>query len=97
MEPSVGLSCNHELAQCADWSLIQKLEFEKSVLGFFLSGHPLSEEKHIIELFTNINSKLFADPDFVIVGNLQALGIVANVMTKRDKKGKPFADRKSVV
>ncbi len=91
MEPSVGLSCNHELAQCADWSLIQKLEFEKSVLGFFLSGHPLSEEKHIIELFTNINSKLFADPDFVIVGNLQALGIVANVMTKRDKKGKPFA------
>jgi DNA polymerase-3 subunit alpha len=90
-EPEEKLSCNAELVQATDWSHIQKLEFEKSVLGFFLSGHPLSEDKYLIDLFTNVNSKTVANPEQEIVGQIQIIGIVANIIQKKDKKGNPFA------
>lgn len=84
-------SSNIELVDAPEWSLVQKLENEKKVLGFFLSGHPLSEDKYLIDLFTNINTRHYADPDKETPGSMQIIGIVANIMIKKDKKGNPFA------
>jgi DNA polymerase-3 subunit alpha len=43
-----------KLPDISDWDLMEKLEREKSVLGFYITGHPLSKYSSYIELFTNI-------------------------------------------
>ncbi len=43
-----------KLPDIPDWELMEKLEKEKSVLGFYITGHPLSKYSSYIDLFTNI-------------------------------------------
>ncbi len=47
-------SITPKLPDIPDWNLMEKLEKEKSVLGFYITGHPLSKYSSYIELFTNI-------------------------------------------
>ena len=47
-------SITPKLPDIPDWDLMTKLEKEKSVLGFYITGHPLSKYSSYIELFTNI-------------------------------------------
>lgn len=36
---------------CEEWGFLQKLRFEKEVVGFYISGHPLDEFKFDLEKF----------------------------------------------
>lgn len=40
------------LGECEDYSLVEKLDLEKQVLGLFISGHPLEREEQRLSRFT---------------------------------------------
>ncbi|WP_218814389.1 DNA polymerase III subunit alpha [Rickettsiella endosymbiont of Dermanyssus gallinae] len=51
------VSTEQEITQQADWPSLQRLQAEKEVLGFYLSGHPL--ENYAQELSCFITSNLY--------------------------------------
>jgi DNA polymerase-3 subunit alpha len=41
-----------ELPKCNEWSLIEKLNYEKEVVGIYISGHPLDDFRLEVDNFT---------------------------------------------
>ena len=75
------------LPQIDDWSETEKLNYEKDVLGFYLSGNPL--ERHIDDLtvFTNFgvqNNKIFNQSNYKIGGR------IFDAKVLYDKKNNPW-------
>jgi DNA polymerase-3 subunit alpha len=72
------------------WPQAEKLGYEKELLGFYVTGHPLDEYRSLLEggKFKAINS-LAAQEEKTV---LQVAGALENVDKKFTKKdGKPFA------
>ena len=77
------------LVSLPDWPLQEKLEREKELLGFYISGHPLDKYKKEIELFSNLNwddPQTFAPPQEIRTG-----AIITQVRTHLDRKGNIMA------
>ena len=73
----------------APWSESDKLTREKTVLGFYVSGHPLLKFEHEINEFANVH---FGDlGEFKNGVTTRACGIVAAVKKKIDKRGNTMA------
>ncbi len=72
------------------WSLTEKLAFEKELLGFYVTGHPLDEYRSALEnpKFVPI-AKLASQESKSIVTIAGQLTSVERKFTKKD--GKPFA------
>ncbi|MES2572313.1 MAG: OB-fold nucleic acid binding domain-containing protein, partial [Verrucomicrobiota bacterium] len=72
------------------WSTAEKLAFEKELLGFYVTGHPLDEYRQLLEggKFVPI-TKLAEQEDKSTVTIGGALASVEKKFTKKD--GKPFA------
>ena len=73
------------------WSNIERLNKERELIGFYLSGHPLDKFKEEIELFcshTLDSSELEQLNDRTEV---RVAGIITKVNRVTDKKGRPFA------
>ena len=81
-------SLNLMLPEVENWSYLHQLELEKSVLGFYLTGHPLSPYKDMINLLTtprkSMDEKSNGKEVFLI-------GVVISITKKRDNKGNPMA------
>lgn len=77
------------LPSLPDWGEREKLAKEKSVLGFYVSGHPLEEWRQEAEALSTVTLGDF-DPD-VDGGIVRACGILTAVRTKIDKRGKTMA------
>jgi DNA polymerase-3 subunit alpha len=76
------------LPETEKWSYLHQLEMEKSILGFYLSGHPLTPYKDTINLFATITAKSGEknnSPDVV------AIGVMVGITKKRDAKGNAMA------
>ncbi|MGD1816878.1 MAG: DNA polymerase III subunit alpha [Pleomorphochaeta sp.] len=78
-----------EIPIIEDWKILEKLEREKELLGFYISGHPLDIYKKEIK-----NSVIFdlSKPDKFVLN--QKTAIVATVVSKREfmsQKGKKMA------
>lgn len=73
------------------WNDLEKLKYEKEVIGFYLSGHPLDRFKWDIEAYTScpLNDLLVEDTPFK---NKEATiaGIVVNKTIRTTKTGNPF-------
>lgn len=72
-----------------EWSLIEKLKYEKEVIGMYLSGHPLDLYKLEIEYLTTcslINADTFPQKD------LNLAGIITDVQQRIGKNGREFAN-----
>ncbi|MEX2362076.1 MAG: OB-fold nucleic acid binding domain-containing protein, partial [Balneolaceae bacterium] len=73
------------------WSQIERLNKERELIGFYLSGHPLNRFKEDIRLFgkqdlhENSLSRLRERDD------IRFIAIVTGVKKVFDKKGRPFA------
>lgn len=52
---SLNFTQTLKLEEIPEWSLEEKLAFEKASLGFYLSDHPLRKYRPIIEIFTPYN------------------------------------------
>jgi DNA polymerase-3 subunit alpha len=77
------------LPKAGEWTLREKLQGEKELLGFYVTGHPLdSYEEKIAELATHSSTRL----DGLEKGNDVALcGILTGVQRRRNREGKPWA------
>jgi DNA polymerase III subunit alpha len=71
------------------WSESEKLTREKSVLGFYVSGHPLLKFEQEIKEFATVR---FGDPSALKSGStVRACGIVTAVKKKIDKRNNTMA------
>ena len=71
------------------WGEMEKLSREKSVLGFYVSGHPLNKYADEIDSFA---SAKLGDPGSVKPGaTVRVCGIVSDVKKKIDKRGNNMA------
>jgi len=94
------------LTPCPHWGLIEKLKYEKDVIGIYLTSHPLDNYKFEIQYFCQNNvrdlqliNKVKASEveeevllDFNRIKNKEVVvgGIIASAAHKVSKSGKPF-------
>ncbi|MEO0469646.1 MAG: DNA polymerase III subunit alpha [Bacteroidota bacterium] len=68
------------------WSELDKLNYEKDVIGFYLSGHPLDRFKWQLEAFTTCTlGEMEARK-----GEIRVAGIVTSVRERVSKRGNKF-------
>ena len=79
-----------------DWSDREKLSLEKSVLGLYVSAHPLSDyEDEINKLapfkFSDVQDVDIEELDFSKLQRVRMCGIITDMKVKMSKKGNRFA------
>ncbi|MBK5279626.1 MAG: DNA polymerase III subunit alpha, partial [Bacteroidia bacterium] len=72
------------------FSEIDKLHFEKEVVGVYISGHPLDNFKFEIDTFCNTAVNSLVDLDGKEGKECKVGGIVASVEHRMTKTGRPF-------
>ncbi len=77
------------LPKANDWTLKEKLQGEKELLGFYVTGHPLdSYEDKIVELATHDSTKL---EDLEKGAEVALCGMITGVQKRRNREQKPWA------
>ncbi len=69
---------------------IEKLHFEKEVVGVYISGHPLDDFKLEINTFCNTSISELNDFQKIEGKEIKVAGIVSSVEHKLTKTGRPF-------
>jgi len=70
-----------------EWNQIEKLKFEKDVVGFYITGHPLDEFRLELDGFCNCTlDKIYE----VKSPEIKVAGIVTAMQTKIARNGNPF-------
>ncbi len=83
--PESNIQNHKKIMQEEEWSLLQKLSFEKEVIGIYLSGHPLEEYKELLKIWTTPPYMLekSSNGNDVILG-----GIITEIKYHTTDKGK---------
>jgi DNA polymerase-3 subunit alpha len=74
-----------EMPNLEDWTFTHKLEEEKRILGYFMSGHPLSRYQAVIDLYTNTDSQVVNPEALPVV--IKILGFVSQITLKSNNRG----------
>ncbi len=80
-----------KLEKFKEWEMLKKVELERKYLGFYLSGHPLTEYKYLVKAFSNINTKDFAEGEATCPSIVKLAGVVVDVEKKMSKKKNAYA------
>ena len=80
-----------KLKEVQPWTQIERLNKERDLIGFYLSGHPLSRFKEEIRLFgkQNLSDEVFGQ--MRDRQDIRFIAIITGVKRVTDKKGRPFA------
>ncbi len=78
------------IAPCEPWGNLEKLRYEKEVVGMYLSGHPLDTFKLELQKFCNTPLLSLKDLSKLVNKELTFAGIVTSVNHRTTKTGKPF-------
>ncbi|WP_428234900.1 DNA polymerase III subunit alpha [Gracilimonas sp.] len=80
-----------KLQEVHPWTQIERLNKERDLIGFYLSGHPLSRFKEEIRLFgkQNLSDEVFGRMNDR--QDIRFIAIITGVKRVTDKKGRPFA------
>jgi DNA polymerase-3 subunit alpha len=73
---------------CEPYSLLEQLDLEKELLGFYIAGHPLDPFKVELQYFCNCTTENFST---VSHQELRLAGLVAAANVKTNKQGRSFA------
>ncbi len=84
-----GLAPTPVLPRVPEWSEQQKLQFEKAVLGFYSSSHPLAEHQARLNAFAS--ASVLDLPHIEDQSNVMVGGLITRVTAKNDKNGRRFA------
>jgi DNA polymerase-3 subunit alpha len=77
------------LPKANDWTLKEKLQGEKELLGFYVTGHPLDNyEDKIAELATHDSGSL---EGLEKGADVALCGMITGVQKRRNREGKPWA------
>ena len=78
---------------CEPWGSIEKLKFEKDVIGFYISGHPLDTYKIEMKNFcSHTVSDLKNNMDKLRNKDISIGGLIAEANHRVSKMGKPFGN-----
>lgn len=78
------------LPQTEGWSALEQLHYEKEVIGFYLSGHPLDDHRLEIKYLCNSTLPELKELDKLSGRDLAFTGIVTKAEHRIAKSGKPF-------
>ncbi len=80
-----------KLQEVTRWTQIERLNKERELIGFYLSGHPLSRFEEEIRLFgkQNLSDEVFGQMSDR--QEIRFIAIITSVKRITDKKGRPFA------
>jgi len=86
-----GLLSEPKLRECPPWTNIERLNKERELIGFYLSGHPLDKHKEDARIFAT--HTLAEDELNHLQGQetIKVIGIFTNVNRVTDRKGRPMA------
>lgn len=86
---STGTVMRPTLKHTPPWTETEKLEKEKSVLGFYVSGHPLLKYRDEID---GLATARLGDPESAKPNStVRVCGIITDIKKKIDKRGKTMA------
>jgi len=78
------------LPQIEGWSALEQLHYEKEVIGFYLSGHPLDDHRLEIKYLCNSTLPDLKELDKLAGRDLTFAGIVTKAEHRIAKSGKAF-------
>lgn len=78
--------------QCEPWSRIESLRYEKEMLGFYISGHPIDTYKAEIRNFTNTKVNELSELSSLMNKEICFAGIITSAANKVGKTGKPYGE-----
>lgn len=78
------------IPSCEEWSTLEKLNYEKEVVGIFISGHPLDDFEVEIKNFARGNLTFLSNLPKIKGKELALPSICTGVQDRLTKKGKPF-------
>jgi DNA polymerase-3 subunit alpha len=74
------------------WSSLEQLKFERDVIGFYLSGHPLDNYKIEIETFCKNKVSDLQNMEKMVGKDFSFGGMISMVNHRVSKTGKPFGN-----
>lgn len=77
-----------QVPECEEWHQLLKLEKEKDITGFYLSGHPL--DQYSLEFSAFINARL-DDIENLLEKGLKLGGFITDVNVMQSKRGTNYA------
>ena len=81
-----------KIPECADWNKLERLNKEKSLIGIYLSAHPLDDYRLEIESFCNATlAQLSAEMHTFKDKEVNIAGMVIAIRRGTTKNGNPFA------
>ena len=86
-EPSIPIGTMKDGDVLEAWSRLQELNYEKEVIGFYLSGHPLDRFRWQLKSFTTCT---LSDVDNMRDREFDFAGIVTSVRERVSRKGNKF-------
>lgn len=82
-----------EIPKVEEWQMLQKLNFEKQVVGLFITGHPLDQYSREIRNFIKYNVNDTQNEQFKVPGReLLIAGIISRAEHRIAKNGNGFGD-----
>ncbi len=75
---------------CPEWPTMEKLSYEKEVVGIFISGHPLDDFKFEVDAFCSGNVEMLTKVKEHYGRDLLIAAIVTDAQHLTTKTGKPF-------
>lgn len=76
-----------------EWNERNRLDHEKEVLNFYVTGHPLNEFEAIVRSFSHQNIFKYLNDENPIPRNekVRFCGLITNIRTRRDKQNRMIA------
>ena len=77
------------LPEASEWSVLERLNKEKELVGIYISAHPLDEYRVILEHVCNVKMAQLENRTELLNKELIMGGVVTEVRESRTKNGKP--------
>jgi DNA polymerase-3 subunit alpha len=91
-DDDAGMGFSVEVPDLPDWEKKQKLQFEREMLGLYVSDHPLSGLEHVLQRAADTSiASLIADEGRPDNSQVTVAGLLTSVQRKMSKNGNPWA------
>jgi DNA polymerase-3 subunit alpha len=91
-DDEAGMGFSVEVPDLPDWEKKQKLQFEREMLGLYVSDHPLSGLEHVLQRAADTSiASLIADEGRPDNSQVTVAGLLTSVQRKMSKNGNPWA------
>jgi len=76
---------------CEPWTNIELANYERELIGIYLTSHPLGEHRLLIETFCIPLKQMNGNPESIKGQDITIAGIITDIREGNTKKGNPFA------